>query len=207
MAAADEFREPSQSLIDAPSPGLGRWPELRRASKFLSLILRHDPSAAGLVLDGQGWVDIGALLVGMAAAGTSLTREELEQIVASDAKSRYNIDGNRIRANQGHSLSVDLGLVPLTPPAVLFHGTARRFLDSILEWGLRPGQRQYVHLSSDLNTAVTVGRRHGKPVVLTVDTTRLHAEGYLFFLSENGVWLTASVAPTYLAIEPGATGL
>lgn len=180
-------------------------PAQRRASKFLSLILRHDPSAGGVDLDSHGWVSIDALLRGMATAGTSLTRRELERIVEDDAKSRYSIDGDRIRANQGHSLPVDLGLQPETPPAVLFHGTASRFLQSILEGGLLPGQRQHVHLSADRDTAVAVGQRHGKPVVLTIDTTSMRTDGHTFLRSDNGVWLTASVPAAYLAIEPEPT--
>jgi putative RNA 2'-phosphotransferase len=178
-------------------------PEDRHASKFLSLILRHDPSAAGVTLDARGWVNIDELLEGVAAAGTTLSRSQLERIVESDSKSRYSIQGDRIRANQGHSLPIDLGLAPQVPPSTLFHGTAQRFLESILERGILPGQRQHVHLSADRDTAVTVGRRHGKPVVLAVDTSRMHADGHPFFLSDNGVWLTPSVAPTYLTVEPG----
>jgi putative RNA 2'-phosphotransferase len=181
-------------------------PTQRRASKFLSLILRHDPSAVGLELDPHGWVHIDVLLAGMADAGTALTREELERIVADDSKARYHIDNDRIRANQGHSLPVDLGLTPQIPPNVLFHGTAQRFVHSIHERGLLPGQRQHVHLSAERNTAVNVGQRHGKPVVLIVDAARMHADGQSFLLSDNGVWLTATIAPRYLRIESDANG-
>lgn len=155
-----------------------------------------------MTLDEHGWVNIDQLLQGMAGAGTTLTREELVQIVEGDSKSRYSIDGDRIRANQGHSVPIDLGLTPRTPPATLFHGTARRFLNSILDDGLRPGQRQHVHLSANRDTATSVGRRHGKPVVLTVEAGRMHADGHDLFLSENDVWLTARVPSEYLTVSP-----
>jgi putative RNA 2'-phosphotransferase len=181
-------------------------PRQRQASKFLSLILRHDPTAAGVTLDPHGWINIDELLTGMATAGMSLRRAELEQIVRDDSKSRYSIDADRIRANQGHSLPVDLGLEPRTPPDALFHGTAQRFLDSIREGGLVPGQRQHVHLSTNIDTARAVGQRHGKPVILVVDTVRMHTDGHVFLLSDNDVWLTEHVPPSYLTVEPQHNG-
>lgn len=174
---------------------------LRSASKFLSLILRHDPSAAGVTLDAHGWIAVDELLAGMAAVGTTLTVSDLERIVTSDAKGRYALVDGRIRANQGHSLDVDLGLAPLEPPPVLFHGTARRFLDAILRDGLASQSRQHVHLSADRTTAVAVGSRHGQPVVLVVDARRMAADGLAFFRSENGVWLTDAVPPPYLSLD------
>jgi putative RNA 2'-phosphotransferase len=175
------------------------------ASKFLSLILRHDPSVAGIVFDSAGWVSLDDLLAGMKRAGTALTLSELEAIVDSDPKSRYTIAHGRIRANQGHSIEVDLGLVAETPPGELFHGTATRFLESILETGLKPGSRQHVHLSATYETAVTVARRHGKPVVLRVNTVAMASDGGLFYCSENNVWLTESVAPQYLELATTGT--
>jgi putative RNA 2'-phosphotransferase len=172
-----------------------------QASKFLSLILRHDPAAGGVTLDAQGWVSVDDLLAGMSTAGSPLTLDELHHIVDTDNKGRYSIVSGMIRANQGHSIDVDLGLVPQTPPAELFHGTAQRFLESILASGLLPGQRQYVHLSSDKNTAITVGQRHGTPVVLRIDAARMQADGVEFLVSENGVWLTSAVRPEYLATD------
>ena len=170
-------------------------------SKFLSLVLRHDPAAAGVSLDAGGWVDVDALLVGAAKAGTPFTREELEAVVAASDKQRFSVsdDGQRIRANQGHSVAVDLGLLPRTPPAVLYHGTVERFREAIKREGLRPMQRQHVHLSADPETASAVGQRRGKPLILTIDAAALHAAGHTFYLSANGVWLTDAVPPGYFS--------
>ena len=172
-------------------------------SKFLALVLRHQPAAAGISLDAHGWAEVPALLNGMAAAGHPVTAEELEEIVRTDAKQRYAFDEThtRIRANQGHSVQVDAELTAQTPPDTLWHGTASRFLESILRDGLKPMSRLYVHLSSDAETAVKVGMRHGRPVVLAVDAKRMAADGYLFYISANGVWLTKIVPPEYLHTE------
>ena len=170
-------------------------------SKFLSLILRHAPDKIGLALDPQGWADIGQLLALAAQHGRDLSREQLDEVVARDSKTRYAIsdDGLRIRANQGHSLSaVDIGLPPSTPPAVLYHGTASRFVDAIRAGGLLPGSRNHVHLSSNHETAVAVGARHGKPVVLTVDAAAMQAQGHVFYVSDNGVWLTPAVPVAFI---------
>lgn len=174
--------------------------DIVRASKFLSLILRHDPSRAGLVLDEQGWVDIEVLLAGCQQTGRSLTREQLQRVVVENDKQRFSFseDGRRIRANQGHSVEVDLALSPQRPPDVLYHGTATRFLESIRATGLQPGSRQHVHLSSDVETAMKVGQRHGKPVVLTIRAAALADSGQAFFLSDNGVWLTAPIAIAFI---------
>ena len=174
--------------------------DLTRTSRFLSLILRHKPEVVGVRLDAHGWADVDALLAGVNAAGLPLSRAVLEQIVAEDAKGRYAFspDGNRIRAVQGHSVLVDLGLAPRPPPEVLFHGTSERNLPSIRADGLRPGTRQHVHLSPDEATALRVGRRHGRPVVLAVRAGELWRAGQAFYLAENGVWLTAGVPATYL---------
>ena len=175
--------------------------EYTRASKYLSRILRHDPSMVGLSLDEHGYLPVDALLNGMARAGKyPLTPEELRFLVRTDAKQRYSFspDGTRIRANQGHSIPVDLELPASLPPQTLYHGTAARFLPSIRQKGLLRGARLYVHLSSSLDTARAVGARHGLPAVLTVDAGRMAADGLPFFVSANGVWLTEHVPPQYL---------
>lgn len=180
--------------------------DLTRTSRFLSLILRHKPEVASVRLDAHGWADVDALLAGVNAAGLPLSRAGLEQIVAEDTKGRYAFspDGNRIRAVQGHSVPVDLGLAPRPPPDVLFHGTSERNLPSIRVDGLLPGTRQHVHLSPDEATALRVGRRHGRPVVLAVRAGELWRAGQVFYLAENGVWLTAAVPATYLDFPAAA---
>lgn len=176
-----------------------------RLSKFLSLVLRHQPEAIGLLLDAQGWVAIDDLVARAAAAGTAFSRSELEQVVAASDKKRFTLseDGQRIRAAQGHSVTVALGLTPCEPPAVLYHGTATRFVESIMAQGLKPQSRQQVHLSLDETTAVNVGRRHGKPVVLRVDAAAMHRAGLQFYVADNGVWLTDQVPPEFLS-APGS---
>jgi len=171
-----------------------------RASKNLSRILRHDPGSVGLTLDEAGWVGVAELLAALAAHGRPLTRAELDHVVATNNKRRFAFseDGRSIRASQGHTVEVDLGLAPTPPPPMLYHGTTARYLDAIFHEGLRPMARQDVHLSADTETAVRVGSRHGRPVVLTVDAAAMAAEGHEFRLSANGVWLTAAVPPRYL---------
>lgn len=174
------------------------------ASKFLGLVLRHKPEAIGLQLDAQGWANIDELVALAKAGGTSIDRDLIDEIVATSDKKRFllSADGSSIRAAQGHSVSIDLGLPASTPPDCLFHGTATRFLSSIRTQGLLRGSRQHVHLSANEATAVEVGKRHGMPVVLTVKAIHLHRQGHPFFLSANGVWLTASVPAEYLIIPP-----
>jgi putative RNA 2'-phosphotransferase len=169
-------------------------------SKFLSLILRHKPEEIGLILDPEGWADLDELIRLANAKGNALTRELVREIVASNDKQRFALspDGLRIRANQGHSVHVDLKLEPQPPPDILFHGTATRFVASILEAGLRPGSRQHVHLSAGEDTAINVGSRHGKPVVLKVRAADMVRDGHRFYRSANGVWLTDLVPPGYL---------
>lgn len=171
-------------------------------SKFVSLVLRHDPARIGLRLDEAGWADVDALVAGAVAAGVPLTRERLDAIVEQNEKRRFALseDGTRIRASQGHSVAVDLGLVPVPAPDVLFHGTAERALDAILATGLEPRGRQHVHLSGDRDTAVAVGRRHGRPVIVAVDARGMQHDGLVFFRSANGVWLTDAVPARYLAV-------
>lgn len=171
-----------------------------QTSRFLSLVLRHKPGVVGLALDAQGWVGVDGLLAALARHGRPLSRAELEAVVAGNDKRRFTFDpaGERIRANQGHSVAVELDLAALPPPAVLFHGTVARSVGSIRRGGLVKGQRQHVHLSADAETAEKVGARRGRPVVLTVDAGGMHAAGFRFFRSANGVWLTDQVPPVYL---------
>ena len=171
-----------------------------KLSKFLSYVLRHRPDEIGIQLDHQGWVALDTLLKQANAHGYALTHPLLKEIVAHNDKQRFSfsLDGQKIRANQGHSVVIDLGLSPLKPPAVLYHGTALHFLESIFASGLRPGNRRHVHLSRDAETALKVGQRHGKPVILQVAAQQMHIDGHLFFCSENSVWLTDQVAPLYL---------
>jgi len=171
-----------------------------RASRKLSLVLRHKPEAIGLELDARGWADVKSLLRKMSASGTNLTLADLEEIVAQNDKKRFAFspDGRKIRASQGHSIDVDLQLESLTPPAKLFHGTATTSVDSILATGLQSRSRQHVHLSLDLETATKVGARHGKPVILTIDAAAMHAAGYKFYCSANNVWLTNEVPKEYI---------
>lgn len=174
---------------------------MKEKSKFLSLVLRHKPDEIGIALDAQGWTDVDTLLSRAAAHGVALTRPELDTIVAESPKKRFTLsgDGTRIRAAQGHSVPVDLGLTPCAPPDVLYHGTAAANLAAIRAEGLNPGARQQVHLSPDAETARTVGMRHGKPQVLNVDARGMHRDGHSFFRADNGVWLTDTVPPQYLA--------
>ena len=168
-------------------------------SKFLGYVLRHRPDEAGIELGPGGWVPVDELLAGLARAGRPVDRARLEAVVAGGEKRRYEIDGDRIRAAQGHSQPVDLQLEPQRPPDVLYHGTVERFLPSIRAQGLRPGRRTHVHLSADPETARTVGARRGEPVVLRVDAGGMHAAGTAFFRATNGVWLTGHVPPERLS--------
>jgi putative RNA 2'-phosphotransferase len=174
--------------------------KLVKMSKFLSLVLRHKPEEIGLTLDDNGWADVKELIRLMNQGGRPMTRPLLEQIVAENDKRRFAFsdDGRRIRANQGHSIEIDLALTPVEPPELLYHGTASRFLDSIRVEGLHSGNRQHVHLSVDGATATRVGQRHGRPVVLVVRAAEMAAAGHQFFCSDNGVWLTQRVPVEYL---------
>jgi putative RNA 2'-phosphotransferase len=176
-------------------------------SKFLSLVLRHKPELIDITLDENGWTGFDELIKKSNQSDTkklpTLTREIVMEVVESNEKQRFAVseDGQRIRANQGHSVKVDLGLESQTPPDLLYHGTATRFLDSIMKDGLVSKSRNHVHLSKDHDTAVNVGQRHGKVIVLLVDTKQMVEDGLKFFLSKNGVWLTDEVAPKYLTVE------
>lgn len=175
-------------------------PHWVRISKFLSLVLRHQPEKIGLALDPQGWADVDELLAKAQQAGVPVTLDILQAVVESNDKKRFAFseDRRRIRAQQGHSIEVELGLDPAAPPEELFHGTADRFLDSIRAQGLVAGKRQHIHLSPDGDTAVRVGQRHGRPVVLRVLAGRMHQDGFPFYVSGNGVWLTEVVPARYL---------
>ena len=172
---------------------------LRDTSKFLSLLLRHKPQLVGLELDEHGWADVDDL-IRRVSRKRPLDRATLEQIVATDEKQRYSFsaDGKLIRANQGHSIPVNVELAELEPPPILYHGTGEKFSASIRAQGLLKKSRLYVHLSSDINTAIKVGRRHGKPKIFLVDSGKMFADGYKFFRSVNGVWLTEHVPAIYL---------
>ena len=178
-------------------------PPLVRVSKFLSLVLRHDPGKIGLTLDAAGWAEVDELIAAAARSGVEIDRETLARVVAENDKQRFALsaDGGRIRANQGHSVTVDLGVEPRTPPELLYHGTASRFLDSIRASGLHAASRAHVHLSADTETARAVGQRHGSPVVLPIAAGRMHRDGRLFFRSANGVWLTDAVPAEYIDFE------
>lgn len=173
-----------------------------RISKLLSYALRHDPAALGVRLDDAGWTDIDSVLNGLATRGEALSRAELEEVVATSDKQRFALEGSRLRANQGHSIDVDLGLERRQPPELLYHGTVARFVESIREGGLLRGKRTHVHLSADVRTAETVGKRRGTAVVLKVLARAMHEAGHAFFVSENGVWLTEEVPARFLEIPP-----
>ncbi|PZO80455.1 MAG: RNA--NAD 2'-phosphotransferase [Mesorhizobium amorphae] len=171
-------------------------------SKFMSLVLRHEPKKAGLVLDANGWTDLGALV---AAVGNRFgaTEADVRRVVEENAKKRFTIDDGRIRAAQGHSVAVDLVLAQVMPPATLFHGTKVGNVPSILAEGLHRGKRHHVHLSPDRETASIVAkRRAGEDVILVIEAGRMAGDGVAFFRSENGVWLTDHVAPQYVSV-PG----
>ena len=177
--------------------------DMKAQSKTLAYLLRHAPETAGLTLDPGGWVSVEALLDALSRRGSPMTREALEDLVQGSDKKRFTLAGGRIRAAQGHSVPVDLGLTPIVPPEILFHGTAERFLSAIRAGGLTPQSRRQVHLSADAETARTVGARHGRPVVLQVAAARMHESGAAFFQADNGVWLTDAVAPDFLIFPEG----
>jgi putative RNA 2'-phosphotransferase len=174
---------------------------LTRVSKYLAKYLRHAPHELGLTLQPGGWVPVDDLLVAAEKHGFPISYDELVECVETNDKRRYSFDetGDLIRANQGHSVDVDLELEEHEPPEMLYHGTVERFLPSILAEGLNKGKRHHVHLSKDVATARKVGARRGKPVVLMVDAGRMLRDGHRFYLSANGVWLTEAVPPDYLS--------
>ncbi|MDM1384418.1 RNA 2'-phosphotransferase [Myroides marinus] len=173
----------------------------KHIGKFLSLVLRHEPSKIGITLDDNGWADVEELISKCAKHRVSFTRKELDEIVETNNKKRYsfNEDETKIRANQGHSIAVDLEFTAIEPPMFLYHGTADRFLNSIEAEGVKKMSRQHVHLSQDKETAINVGSRHGRVVVLTILAGKMYEDGIVFYQSANGVWLTDYIDPKYIS--------
>jgi len=176
--------------------------ENTRISKMLSLVLRHQPEKIGIHLDEQGWTDVEELINKLNENGLQIDLETLRHVVDTNQKKRFafNDTSDKIRANQGHSVEVELGYTPQTPPDVLYHGTTGKYVEGIMTAGLQKMQRHHVHLSADTDTAAKVGQRHGKPVILTINAREMHNNGHEFFISDNGVWLTDFVAPEYITI-------
>lgn len=174
--------------------------ETKRISKFMSLVLRHQPELIGLNMDAEGWVEVDEFIAKVNTRRFHLDRNKLQFVVDNNNKKRFAIsdDGKKIRASQGHSINIDLGLVPVEPPEFLYHGTALRNLDSIRATGLTKRTRQHVHLAADEKTATNVGSRHGKPHILIIPALEMHGKGFAFFLSKNGVWLTDSVPSDWI---------
>ena len=172
----------------------------KKTSKFLSYVLRHHPELINLNLDENGWANVDELITKSTTDSQGFTFEELDEIVQTNDKKRFifNEDKTRIRANQGHSVDINLALIPQPPPEFLYHGTAQRNIESILEKGIEKRSRQHVHLSPDKDTANKVGMRHGKPIILTINTQKMFDDGIEFYLSENNVWLTDFVDATYI---------
>jgi putative RNA 2'-phosphotransferase len=169
-------------------------------SKLLSLVLRHQPEVLGIQLDKNGWTEVDLLLEKLRKRSADIDFERLEQIVYSNDKQRFsfNEDLTKIRANQGHSVSVDVELKQQLPPEFLYHGTVDKFLDGIRSEGLKKGSRLHVHLSKDMETAIKVGSRRGKPIVLTILANQMSEAGHIFYLSENSVWLCEAVPPSFI---------
>jgi putative RNA 2'-phosphotransferase len=177
--------------------------ESTRISKFLSLVLRHQPELIGIEPDENGWVLVKDILKKASSHGTKITREILDEVVANNSKKRFAFSDNKmkIRASQGHSIAIDLGYEPMQPPDLLYHGSATRNVSSILKSGLEKRQRSHVHLSADKETATVVGKRHGEPVIFEIAAGRMFGAGHQFYLSANGVWLTDSVRPEFLTVQ------
>jgi len=174
----------------------------KKTSKFLSYVLRHHPELINLNLDENGWANVDELIIkSKRDSYQGLTFEELDEIVETNDKKRFifNEDKTRIRANQGHSIDINLALIPQKPPEFLYHGTAQSNIDSIFEKGIEKRNRQHVHLSQDIETATKVGMRHGKPIILTINTGKMFDDGIEFYLSENNVWLTDFVDIKYIS--------
>ncbi len=175
---------------------MGEAIPMKDISKYLSYILRHKPDIIGLVLDENGWANIDELIV--KTKEFELTEELIFKIVQENDKQRFMIQNNKIRANQGHSINIDLNLKPMLPLDILYHGTASKHVDAIMREGIKSMRRQYVHLSNDIETATKVGSRHGEPIILKIDTMQMYKDGYEFYLSANGVWLTKTVPTKYI---------
>lgn len=173
-----------------------------RISKLLSYVLRHKPDEIGITLDESGWADVPILLEKFSLYGEPVTMPTLQHVVATNAKKRFsfNDDETKIRANQGHSVDVDLGYTQQQPPEFLYHGTVNKFLVPIIQQGLKKMKRHHVHLSADIETATIVGKRRGEPVILKISAAVMHAQGYLFYLSANNVWLTDEVPTKFISV-------
>ncbi|MEL1245495.1 RNA 2'-phosphotransferase [Flavobacterium sp. DGU11] len=174
--------------------------DTKKLSKFLSYVLRHNPDALGISLDANGWTDVAKLLEKINNSGTQIDAVLLEHVVETNNKKRFafNDTKDKIRASQGHSIEIELGYEPQVPPDILYHGTATQNVDAIMRDGIHKSSRHHVHLSLEKGTASNVGGRHGKPVILEVMALQMHNDGYEFFLSENGVWLTDHVPAGYI---------
>ncbi|HYV95424.1 MAG TPA: RNA 2'-phosphotransferase [Chitinophagales bacterium] len=176
--------------------------ETIRISKFLSLVLRHQPEEIGISLDENGWTDVKTLIEKCNGSGVHFDFEILKFVVDTNSKKRFSFNESysRIRASQGHSVDVDLNLAPKIPPEILYHGTGEKSTDAILSHGLQKMNRHHVHLSADKETALKVGQRHGKPVIFEVAASAMHNEGIIFYQSDNGVWLTDSIDVRFLKV-------
>lgn len=174
--------------------------QLTHISKFLSLVLRHQPETISIQLDQNGWTDVNELIEKATNYGVKFDKETLKHIVATNSKKRFAFNDtlDKIRASQGHSIEIELGYTNQKPPTILFHGTADKFVQSILDTGLEKRNRQHVHLSSDLETALKVGQRHGKPFIFKVLAEQMYNDNFQFYISDNGVWLTDNVPTKYL---------
>ncbi len=179
--------------------------QVTELSKFLSLVLRHRPEKIGIQLDQHGWVDVAELIEAVRGSGRDFDWETLSTVVRENDKQRFkfNEDETRIRASQGHSIPIDLNLTPKQPPAVLYHGTVAAALNAIRQTGLSARNRHHVHLSIDVATAIKVGQRRGKPVILTIDSGQMSADGHTFYQSDNDVWLTDEVPTAYIDFPEG----
>lgn len=173
-----------------------------RISKFLSLVLRHKPESIGIRLDENGWTNLETLINHFNESGTPVSKEIIRYVVEKNSKKRFafNEDETMIRANQGHSVEIELGYAPVEPPAVLYHGTPETAVNRILENGIQKRERHHVHMSADIDTAKSVGQRYGKPVILQIEAHKMHEDGFHFFVSENHVWLTNDVPPRYIIV-------
>ncbi|MDR8393965.1 RNA 2'-phosphotransferase [Aliifodinibius sp. S!AR15-10] len=177
-------------------------PKFKKTSKFLSYILRHHPESIGLEVDRQGWAHLPSLVEKANNSGRSVSEDIIQKIIAQSDKQRFRLsdDGNYIRAGYGHSIDVDLDLDPIRPPDVLYHGTAKKNLDSILAKGLHPGSRNLVHLSANISDAMEVGSRHGRPYLLTIASLKMYNAGHPFYQSDSepNIWLVESVPPPFI---------
>lgn len=176
---------------------------LQSVSRYMSLILRHKPEVIGITIDEHGWANVEELIQGIEKNNPGFNMEALEEIVKTDSKQRYsfNDDKTLIRANQGYSIQVDVELTEKEPPCILYHGTGEKYVTSIDKNGLIPKSRLYVHLSQDIETARAVGKRHGKEIIYSVNSAQMYKDGYKFYLSKNGIWLTKKVPMKYLMKE------